>query len=54
MAPTEEEITFARGQLERIARTRPDRAFRMQLYLDQGAGLQAQVRSQGDNEQGTQ
>jgi hypothetical protein len=36
MAPVEEEIAFVRGQLGRIARTRPDRALRMQLYLDQG------------------
>lgn len=36
MVPSREEITFVRSQLERIARTRPDRAFRMQLYLDQG------------------
>lgn len=39
MAPEEEEIAFVRGQLGRIARTRPDRAFRMQLYLDQGDTL---------------
>jgi hypothetical protein len=36
MAPVAEEIAFVRGQLGRIARTRPDRAFRMQLFLDQG------------------
>lgn len=36
IAAAEEEITFVRGQLTRIARTRPDRALRMQLYLDQG------------------
>lgn len=36
MAPVEEEIAFVRFQLTRIARTRPDRAFRMQLYLEQG------------------
>lgn len=36
LAPTEEEIAFVRGQLGRIARTRPDRALRMQLYLEQG------------------
>lgn len=36
MAPAEEEVAFVRGQMERIARTRPDRALRMQLYLDQG------------------
>jgi hypothetical protein len=35
MAPVEEEIAFVRGQLGRIARTRPDRALRMELYLDQ-------------------
>jgi len=36
MDPAEEEIAFVRGQLARIARSRPDRALRTQLYLDQG------------------
>lgn len=36
MAPVESEIAFVRGQLGRIAINRPDRALRMQLYLDQG------------------
>lgn len=36
MVPTDEEIEFVRNQLDRIARTRPDRALKMQLYLDQG------------------
>lgn len=36
MAPMAEEIGFVRNQLDRIARTRPDRALKMQLYLDQG------------------
>src|SRR5215213_7709669 len=41
LAPTAEEIEFVLAQLGRIARSRPDRAFRMQLYLDQGASLYA-------------
>ena len=35
--PTDEEIEFVLGQLDRIARFRPDKALRMQLYLEQGA-----------------
>jgi len=36
--PTDKEIEFVLAQLERIARFRPDKALRMQLYLEQGAG----------------
>lgn len=36
IAPAAEEIEFVRSQLPRIARTYPDRAYRMQLYLEQG------------------
>jgi len=36
MHPTDEEIAFVISQLERIARFRPDRALKMQLYLEQG------------------
>jgi len=38
MGPTDEEIEFVLGQLDRIARFRPDKALKMQLYLEQGAG----------------
>lgn len=38
MRPTDEEIEFVLAQLDRIARFRPDKALRMQLYLEQGAG----------------
>lgn len=37
MCPTDEEIEFVLAQLDRIARFRPDKALRMQLYLEQGA-----------------
>lgn len=36
MRPTNEEIEFVLSQLDRIARFRPDKALRMQLYLEQG------------------
>ena len=39
MRPTAGEIAFVRAQLGRIAQTRPDKAMKMQLYLDQGAAL---------------
>ncbi|MEX0892513.1 MAG: DUF6036 family nucleotidyltransferase [Gemmatimonadota bacterium] len=35
--PTDEEIEFVLGQMDRIARFRPDKALRMQLYLEEGA-----------------
>lgn len=38
MRPSDEEREFVLAQLDRIARFRPDKALRMQLYLDQGAG----------------
>lgn len=38
MRPTDKEIEFALAQLDRIARFRPDKALRMQLYLEQGGG----------------
>lgn len=38
MRPTDEEIEFVLRQLDRIARFRPDKALKMQLYLEQGAG----------------
>ncbi|CAN5784851.1 hypothetical protein BH23GEM7_BH23GEM7_28390 [soil metagenome] len=41
MAPTDEEIAFVRSQLGRIARIGPDKALRMQLYLDQGEDLRS-------------
>ena len=34
--PTDEEVEFVVAQLDRIARFRPDKALRMQLYLEQG------------------
>jgi len=37
IGPTDEEVEFVLGQLDRIARFRPDKALRMQLYLEQGA-----------------
>lgn len=37
MRPTDEEIEFVLAQLDRIARFRPDKALKMQLYLEQGA-----------------
>ena len=49
LAPLADEIEFVRGQLERIARARPDRAFRMQLYLDQGASLYARPAAPGED-----
>jgi hypothetical protein len=42
MHPTDEEIEFVLAQLDRIARFRPDKALRMQLYLKQGAGTDEQ------------
>ena len=39
LAPTQEEVEFVRAQLPRIADLYPDRAYRMQLYLDQGESL---------------
>lgn len=36
MRPTSEEIAFVLGQIDRIARFRPDKALRMKLYLEQG------------------
>ncbi len=39
LAPTPEESEFVRVQLPRIAELDPDRAYRMQLYLDQGESL---------------
>jgi hypothetical protein len=36
--PTDKEIEFVLAQLDRIARFRPDKALRMQLYLEQGSG----------------
>ena len=38
MRPTDTEIEFVLAQLDRIARFRPDKALKMQLYLEQGAG----------------
>jgi hypothetical protein len=38
LAPTDEEIAFVLSQLDRIARFRPDKALKMQLYLEQGGG----------------
>jgi hypothetical protein len=38
MRPTNEEIEFVLRQLDRIGRFRPDKALKMQLYLEQGAG----------------
>jgi hypothetical protein len=49
LAPRADEIEFVRGQLERIARARPDKAFRMQLYLEQGASLYARPDASGDD-----
>lgn len=37
MRPSDEEIEFVLEQLDRIARFRPDKALRMELYLAQGA-----------------
>lgn len=34
--PTDEEIEFVLAQLDRIARFRPDKALKVQLYLEQG------------------
>ncbi|MFO8175341.1 MAG: hypothetical protein R6T96_13720, partial [Longimicrobiales bacterium] len=42
MRPTDKEIEFVLAQLDRIARFRPDKALRMQLYLEQGAGGEEQ------------
>ena len=42
MKPSDEEIEFVLAQLDRIARFRPDKALRMQLYLEQGAGRNEQ------------
>jgi hypothetical protein len=42
MRPTDEEVDFVLAQLDRIARFRPDKALRMQLYLEQGAGRDEQ------------
>jgi hypothetical protein len=39
LAPTQEEVEFVRAQLPCIAELYPDRAYRMQLYLDQGESL---------------
>jgi hypothetical protein len=36
LAPTSEEIAFVRNSLDHVARTRPDKALTIQLYLDQG------------------
>lgn len=36
IAPTDAEIRFVLAQLDRIATFRPDKALRMQLYLEQG------------------
>ncbi|MFH1575276.1 MAG: DUF6036 family nucleotidyltransferase, partial [Acidobacteriota bacterium] len=36
--PTNEEIEFVLKQMERVALFRPDKALKMQLYLQQGAG----------------
>lgn len=36
MRPTDAEIEFVLNQLDRIARFRPDKALKMQLYLEQG------------------
>lgn len=38
MRPTDKEIEFVLAQLDRIARFRPDKALRMQLYLEQRPG----------------
>lgn len=43
MRPTDEEIEFVLAQLDRIARFRPDKALRMQLYLEQGEEREEQV-----------
>ena len=48
LAPSAEEIEFVRAQLGRIARSRPDRAFRMELYLEQGASLYGRAAGGGD------
>lgn len=47
MRPTDEEIEFVLAQLERIARFRPDKVLRMQLYLEQGGGGVEQEESEG-------
>lgn len=39
LAPTVVEVAFVRSQLERIATRFPDKAHRMELYLDQGESL---------------
>lgn len=36
LIPTDEEIAFVLSQIDRIGRFRPDKALRMQLYLEQG------------------
>ncbi len=38
LRPTDEEVEFVLAQLDRIAQFRPDKALRMQLYLEQGGG----------------
>ena len=53
LVPRADEIEFVRGQLERMARARPDRAFRMQLYLDQGASLYARAEEPGEDPAGS-
>jgi hypothetical protein len=49
LAPRADEIEFVRGQLGRIAKARPDKAFRMQLYLEQGASLYARPDAAADD-----
>jgi hypothetical protein len=36
LSPTDEEIAFVLSQIDRIGRFRPDKALKMQLYLEQG------------------
>lgn len=52
LAPTREEIEFVRAQLPRIAELYPDRAYRLQLYLDQGESLYPRTEQQWKPVQG--
>lgn len=52
LAPGPDEIEFVRAQLGRIASARPDRALRMQLYLEQGASLYAPADGHGERKEG--
>ena len=52
MRPTGDEIAFVLSQLERIAGFRPDRALKMQLYLEQGGGQAPQGPPPSDEPEG--